>query len=94
MPSSSVTVTQAGMPSPSAAHGAARRGAVDVEEVADARVQRRDHVRLPLALEAEMADERGVEDRVDRRAVVGGALVDALDAGAGRRGSGAMRHSA
>ena len=49
------------------ADGAARRGAVDVEQVADACMQRRDHVRLPVALEAEMADERGVEDRVDRR---------------------------
>ena len=53
-----------------------------VEEVADARVYRRDDVRLPLPLEAEVADEGGVEDRVDRGAVVAGPLVHPADAGA------------
>ena len=52
----------------------------------------RDHEWLPLALEAEMADESSVEDRVDRGAVVGPQVVDPLDAGAGGRGSGTMCH--
>ena len=50
------------MPSRERPQRAARRRAVHVEQVADPRVERRDHVGLPLALEAEMADERGVED--------------------------------
>ena len=92
MPSSRVTVTQAGMPSCERAQRAARRRAVHVEPVADPRVQGRDHERLPLVDEAEMADERRVEDRVDRGAVVGGALVHALDAGAGGGSGGRVGH--
>ena len=59
------------------------------ELFADARVQRRDHVRLPLPLEAEVADEGGVEDRVDHDAIVEGALVHPADAGALGRSRGA-----
>ena len=64
----------------------ARRRPVDVEHVADPRMQRRDHVRLSVALEAEMADQRGVEDLVDPRTVVDGTLVHAFHARTGRRG--------
>jgi len=42
--------------------------------VADARVQRRDDVRLAVDDEAEVTEERLVEDRVDRLAVVAAAL--------------------
>ena len=42
---------------------------MDVDDVADARVQRRDHVGLALDGEAEVGDERLVEDRVDRLAL-------------------------
>src|SRR5438552_3413102 len=45
--------------------------AVAVDEVAAARVQRRDHERLPgLVRNSEVGDERLVEDRVDAPAVV------------------------
>ena len=49
-------------------------------------MQRRDHVWLTVALEAEVADERRVEDLVDPGAVVDGAIVHPLDAGPGRWG--------
>ena len=47
-----------------------RGRAVEVQRVADASVDRRDHVRLSVDDEADVADERLVEDRVDRLAVV------------------------
>ena len=63
---------------------------MDVDVVADARVQRGDHERLALVGEAEVRDERLVEDRVDGVAVVGRLLVQAADAHAlGRRGGAA-----
>jgi hypothetical protein len=43
---------------------------VDVERVAVAGVDRRDDVGLPVDDESDVADQRLVEDRVDRRAVV------------------------
>ena len=58
----------------------ARRRAVHVEQVADARVQRRDDVRPAAGLEPDVAVERLVEDRVDRLAVVTAALRLAPDA--------------
>ena len=63
-----------------------------VEQVTDPRVQRRDHVWLTVALEAEVADERSVEDLVDPGAVVDSAIVHPLDAGPGRWGCGGACH--
>ena len=62
------------MPVASASQHPARRRAVDHDLVADARVQRRDHRRPAVVDEAHVADQRLVEDRVDRRAVVRAAL--------------------
>jgi hypothetical protein len=55
---------------------------VDVDLVAEPPVERRDHVRLAFADEADVADEALVEDRVDRRAVVDAAARLPTDAGA------------
>jgi hypothetical protein len=60
---------------------------MQVERVAVAGVNRRDHVRLSVGDEADVADERLVEDRVDRGAVVCAALGVAPDGRArGRHG--------
>ena len=64
---------------------AARRRAVHVDAVADARVERRDDERLLVVDEAEVRHEPGVEHRVDRLPVVAAALGEH-----GARGSGAM----
>ncbi len=58
------------------------RRAVEVDLVAAAGVQRRDDVGLAVDGEAEVGDQRLVEDRVDRRAVVVGAGGDPADTGA------------
>ena len=71
---------QAGIPVAELAQRAARRGAVDVDLVVDARVEGRDHERLPLVDEAEVGDEPGVEHGVDRGAVVDAALGQPPDA--------------
>ena len=63
----------------------ARGGAVHIDPVADPRVQGRDHEGLLADGEPEVGDEAGVEDRVDRLAVVAGAVVftDEADVAAG-----------
>ena len=43
---------------------------MDVDLVPDAAVERRDHERVAVVNEPEMADEPGVEDRVDLLALV------------------------
>ena len=53
---------------------------MDEDLVADPREQRRDHVRVAVVDEAEVADERLVEDGVDRLPVVAAALRLAPDA--------------
>ena len=67
--------------------------AVDVDVVADACVQRGDHERLPVLDEAEVADQGGVEDRVDAGTVVASVLGHALHPCPGARGGvGPARH--
>jgi hypothetical protein len=66
------------------AQRAAGGRAVDQHLVADARLQRRDHGRLAVVHEAEVADERLVEDRVDRVAVVEAAVGDPAEFGSWR----------
>src|SRR5208337_612890 len=63
----------------------ARGRAVNVEPVRDTDVKRGNHVGLPAEGEADVANQRGIEDRVDGVAVIRGALGEALDAGARRR---------
>ncbi len=70
---------------------AAHRGAVQVEVIALAPVERRDHDRRAVAQEADVADEAAVEDRVDRRAVIVAALAQPLDARARRGRAGLAR---
>jgi hypothetical protein len=62
-------------------HPAGHR-AVDVEAVGDAGVQGRDHERVPLVHEADVADETLVEDRVDEGGVVAAPLGQPLMGGA------------
>ena len=64
----------------------ARSRAVDVDLVADAGVERRDHERLAVGDEAEVGDEPGVEHRVDRLAVVPAPLGEPAHARASGRG--------
>jgi hypothetical protein len=52
----------------------ARRRAVQIEPVVHARVDHRHHVRLSAGNQAGVSDQALVEDRVDRVAVVRGAL--------------------
>jgi hypothetical protein len=59
----------------------AAAGAVQVEGLAGARVPGRDHVRLAVHHEADVADEALVEDGVDGVAVVGGPLGQPPDPG-------------
>ncbi len=65
---------------------AARRGAVNVERLAIAREGGRDHEGLVAVDEAEVADERLVEDGVDGGAVVRAARGEAMELGARGRG--------
>ena len=69
----------------------ARSRAVDVDVVADAGVQRRDHERLAVGDEAEVGDEPGVQDGVDRLAVVPAPLGKPAHAGAPRSCSRVIR---
>src|SRR5829696_4068324 len=64
---------------------AAGRRAVDVDLLADARVERRDDERLAFVGEADVSDERLVEDRLDGVAVVRRLVVHAPQAHALRR---------
>ena len=52
---------------------------MDVDLVSDAAVERRDHERVAVVDEAEVADEPGVEDRVDLTTLVGTPLGQATD---------------
>ena len=61
---------------------AVRARAVQVQPVAAARVDRRDHAGLPVVRERDVAQEALVEDRVHDRAVVAAALRAALQSGA------------
>ncbi len=65
------------------AQHAARRGAVPINAVAFAPIGRRRHIGLPLDDVADVTNKAGIEDGVDRLAVVMAALRQALDAGAG-----------
>src|SRR5579859_7658373 len=62
-----------------AEHAAGGR-TVDVQSVADARVEGGDYVWLVLVDEAEVADEGLVEDGIDGGAIVGGAVRQAAHA--------------
>lgn len=63
----------------------ARDGAVHVQPVADARVNGRDDERLLVEGEADVDDQRLVEDRVNRRFVVAGSRRNAAHGSTGRR---------
>jgi hypothetical protein len=58
---------------------------VDVDDVADARVERGDDERLTVRDEAQVRDEAGVEDAVDRLAVIAATLGQPADASSLRR---------
>src|SRR6267142_1895410 len=76
MPSSSVTLKQNGAPLASVF---IKRLAVEKEFVADAHVVRRHHKGQTIGDEAEMADERLIENAVDEFTVVAAALGLATD---------------
>ena len=59
---------------PERAEHAAGTGAVEVQRLADPRVNRGDDHRMTLDDEADVADQALVEDRVDRRLIVAAAL--------------------
>ena len=71
----------------------ARCGSVQVEPVVNTRVEGGDHVRLAVGDEADVAHEGGVEDGLDRVALVHPARGDAAHAGAlgGSGGHGALK---
>ena len=73
-----------------AAQHAVRRRAVQDQEVAAARVQRRDHARLAVVEERDAADEALVEDRVHHVAVEAAALRARVSAWFG--GEGELAH--
>src|SRR3546814_6040995 len=60
---------------------AAGRGAVPVDALALAPIGGRCHVGLPFDDVADVAEQPGIENGVDRRAVVAGAVVQALHPG-------------
>ena len=55
---------------------------MQIEGVPHAGVQRGNHVGLAVDLDADVTDDRLVENRVNRRAIVLATLWEALDAGA------------
>ncbi len=65
------------------AEHAARDRAVNIEPVVDARVGRGHDVRLTVDLEADVADERLIEDRVNQRAIERAAVRPAFQGRAG-----------
>ena len=65
---------QTGTPRESVRKQAARRRAVQVEALAVARVEHRDHERAALAGEAHVSDETLVEDGVDEGALAAAPL--------------------
>ena len=73
------------------AQHAARGRAVQIEPIADPAVHARDHERLPVVGdEADLADERLVEDRVDHLAIVDAALREPADLVRGEGAGAAM----
>src|SRR5712671_6499551 len=60
----------------------ARGGAMDIEAVADSHLQSRNHVGLSVDSKTDVANERGVEQRIYNVAIVGSALGKALQPGA------------
>ena len=75
-----------GDPATELAQRAAGGRAVDEDMVVDPCLQCGDHERLAVVDEAEMRHERRIQDGVDRRAVVLGALRQPAHAGPVRRG--------